>query len=77
MSEFAPVTISCAIARACAWLSARWTCTRRDVRDFTNWGNTQLKVHLGRLVEMEYVLAHRGGVDGDVGGGNDRVGRQA
>jgi len=34
--------------------------TRRDVRDVTQWGNTQLKIHLGRLVEMEYVLAHRG-----------------
>lgn len=27
----------------------------------TGWGDTQLKVHLGRLVEMEYVVAHRGG----------------
>ena len=34
--------------------------TRRDVRDATRWGNTQIKVHLGRLIEMEYVLAHRG-----------------
>jgi DNA primase len=34
--------------------------TRRDVRDATRWGNTQIKVHLGRLIEMEHVLAHRG-----------------
>jgi len=34
--------------------------TRREVRDATRWGNTQIKVHLGRLIEMEYVLAHRG-----------------
>ena len=34
--------------------------TRRDVRDWARWGNTQIKVHLGRLIEMEYVLAHRG-----------------
>jgi DNA primase catalytic core len=33
--------------------------SRRQVRDFTGWGDTQLKVHLGRLVELEYVLAHR------------------
>lgn len=33
--------------------------TRREVRDFTGWGDTQLKVHLGRLVELEYVLTHR------------------
>jgi hypothetical protein len=35
--------------------------TRREVREFTNWGNTQLKIHLARLVEMEFVIAHRGG----------------
>jgi len=33
--------------------------SRRQVRERTGWGDTQLKVHLGRLVEMEYVLAHR------------------
>ncbi len=35
--------------------------TRRDVREWTQWGNTQLKVHLGRLEELEYVLVHRAG----------------
>ena len=35
--------------------------SRREVRECTNWGNTQLKVHLGRLEEMEYLLIHRGG----------------
>jgi hypothetical protein len=35
--------------------------TRRDVREATGWGNTQLKVHLGRLVELEYVGAQRAG----------------
>jgi len=35
--------------------------SRRDVRDFTAWGNTQLKVHLKRLEELEYLLVHRGG----------------
>ena len=33
--------------------------TRRTLRDFTGWGDTQLKVHLGRLAELEYVLTHR------------------
>jgi hypothetical protein len=33
--------------------------SRRDVREFTAWGNTQLKVHLKRLEEMEYLLVHR------------------
>jgi hypothetical protein len=35
--------------------------SRREVRERTGWGDTQLKVHLGRLVEMEYAIAHRGG----------------
>ncbi len=34
--------------------------TRRDVRDHSRWGNTQTKIHLGRLIEMEYVIVHRG-----------------
>lgn len=29
--------------------------TRRDVREVTQLGDTQLKVHLSRLVEMEYL----------------------
>jgi hypothetical protein len=33
--------------------------TRRDVRTFTCWSDTALKVHLHRLEEMEYVLVHR------------------
>jgi len=32
---------------------------RRQVRELTGWGDTQLKVHLGRLAELEYVLIHR------------------
>jgi hypothetical protein len=35
--------------------------TRRQVREYTDWGNTQVRVHLSRLEEMEYVLVHRGG----------------
>jgi hypothetical protein len=33
--------------------------TRKDVRASTGWGDTQLKVHLARLVELEYLLTHR------------------
>ena len=33
--------------------------TRREVREASGWGNSQLKVHLDRLVELEYLLAHR------------------
>lgn len=35
--------------------------SRRQVREFTGWGNTQLKLHLHRLEELEYLLLHRGG----------------
>jgi len=35
--------------------------SRKQVRECTHWGNTQLKVHLHRLEEMEYLLVHRGG----------------
>ncbi len=34
--------------------------TRRQVRETLGWGNTQLKIHLHRLEEMEYVIAHHG-----------------
>src|SRR5208337_1505552 len=35
--------------------------SRRDVRYYTSWGDTQLKVHLRRLEDLEYLLVHRGG----------------
>jgi hypothetical protein len=34
--------------------------SRRQVREHTGWGYTQLQIHLRRLVEMEYLLVHRG-----------------
>jgi len=34
--------------------------TRRNVRESTGWGNTQVKVHLARLEDMEYVIPHGG-----------------
>ncbi|MBM3074413.1 toprim domain-containing protein [Lelliottia sp. RWM.1] len=36
--------------------------TRRDVRDWLHWGDTQLKIHLGRLLELEYLLLNRRGL---------------
>ena len=49
-------------AEACSRLQVersdyRFRC--REVREHTGWGSTQLKVHLHRLVEMEYLLLHR------------------
>ena len=35
--------------------------SRRDVRAHTGWGATQVRVHLDRLHEMEYLIVHRGG----------------
>ncbi|WOA51453.1 CHC2 zinc finger domain-containing protein [Dickeya solani] len=51
--------------------------TRREVRAALGWGDTQLKIHLGRLLEMEYLLLFRRGLtyeygllwDGDNNGG--------
>jgi DNA primase len=34
--------------------------TRREIRERIGWSNTQLHTHLGRLVELEYLLVHRG-----------------
>jgi DNA primase len=34
--------------------------TRRELREQLSWGDTQLKVHLARLVTLELVHAHRG-----------------
>jgi hypothetical protein len=35
--------------------------SQRDIREFTGWGQTQLKVHLARLVDRELLVVHRGG----------------
>jgi len=35
--------------------------SRREVRETTGWGDTQLRLHLARLVELEYLLVHQGG----------------
>jgi hypothetical protein len=40
---------------------AQYRFSRREVREATKWGDTQLKIHLARLTELEYLLVHRGG----------------
>jgi hypothetical protein len=35
--------------------------TQRDARTFTGWSDFQVKMHLRKLVDLEYVLVHRGG----------------
>ncbi len=40
--------------------------TRRTVRQYTRWGDTQLRAHLRRLEEMEYLMVRRGGNQGQL-----------
>ena len=35
--------------------------SRREVREHTGWGSTQVRIHLDRLQEMEYLIVHHGG----------------
>lgn len=53
-----------AVAGECARLEvdrADFRFSRKDVRAWSEWGDTVLKKHLARLEEMEYLLVHRGG----------------
>jgi DNA primase catalytic core len=52
------------VARECAARQmerGEFRFSRKDVRRETEWGDTQLKLHLHRLEELEYLLVHRGG----------------
>ena len=35
--------------------------SRKHIREYSGWGNTQIKLHCRRLEDMEYLLVHRGG----------------
>ncbi len=35
--------------------------SRKEIRQYTGWTDFQVRTHLSRLVDMEYVLTHRGG----------------
>ena len=35
--------------------------SRRDVREYCGWSDFQVKMHMHKLEELEYVLVHRGG----------------
>jgi hypothetical protein len=39
--------------------------TRKQARDALHWGDTQLKLHLGRLADLEYLAVHRRGTSFD------------
>ncbi|MBA0168485.1 CHC2 zinc finger domain-containing protein [Pectobacterium sp. CFBP8739] len=57
---------------------AEYHFTRKQLRDAVQWGDTQLKIHLARLVELEYLMLHKRGLtfcyellfDGDAQGDN-------
>jgi len=38
-----------------------WWFFRKNAREFTGWSHSQVAVHLDRLVDLEYVVAHGGG----------------
>jgi DNA primase catalytic core len=40
---------------------AEYRFSRRDVRATTSWSDSQLKTHLRRLEDLEYLIVHRGG----------------
>ena len=46
--------------RRTAIARADYRFSRRDVRAHTGWGHTQLKLHLHRLEELEYLIVHEG-----------------
>jgi hypothetical protein len=51
------------VARECAQKSiarSAYRFSRRALREAIGWGDTQLKLHLARLVDLEYLVAHRG-----------------
>lgn len=54
------VTVVAARARVQALPRSEVRFSRKDVRAATGWGDTQLRVHLERLVSLEYLLVHRG-----------------
>jgi len=38
----------------------QWLFTQRQIREATGWSSFQVKKHLAKLAELEYVLIHRG-----------------
>ena len=55
------------VARGCTLQGGQrgeYRFTRRQLREALNWGDTQLKLHLGRLLELEYLRLHRSGTGG-------------
>lgn len=55
------------VAAECARLAIKrgdFRFSRRSLREAINWGDTQLRLHLERLADLEYVLTRREGAGG-------------
>lgn len=70
LDELSPQTrrllelVSAMVEAACAEQEisrAEHRFTRRDVREYCGWSDFQVKMHMRKLEELEYVLVHRGG----------------
>jgi hypothetical protein len=70
LDELAPQTrrlpelVAEMVAQACARLDmdrGDYRFSRREVREHTGWGPSQVAIHLDRLVELEYLIVHHGG----------------
>lgn len=57
------VTAQCAGSEV---MASQYRFTRRTVREYTKWGDTQLRQHLRRLEEKEYLIVRRGGNQGQL-----------
>jgi hypothetical protein len=58
------LTVDEMVARECVRLQMErsdYRFSRRDVRHYTGWSDGQLKRHLHKLEELEYLIVHRGG----------------
>ncbi len=52
-------TMACETCAAKRIERAELRFTAREARERCGWGSTQVKIHLARLVDMEYLLVHR------------------
>jgi DNA primase len=70
LDELSPQTrrllerVSAMVSEQCACQSLTRTdyrFSRRDIREYAGWSDFQVKMHMHKLEQLEYVLVHRGG----------------
>ena len=47
-------------AKACGVSRHAFRFTRRDLRESIGWSDFQVRMHLNKLVDLEYLVVHRG-----------------